>query len=106
MLKRYCKGSEKFDMRKVQLMITINLFIFKTLVIHSKNDAKQVMINDKVNEVIGELFQSLRSRHQTVLETFMKGSNFFFDYAICCITNVIKLMRIMVDHVQSLPNSQ
>lgn len=48
------------------------------------------MINDKVNEVIGELFQSLRSRHQTVLETFMKGSNFFFDYAICCIKNVIK----------------
>ena len=49
MLKRFCKGSEKFDMRKVQLMITINLFIFKTLVIHSKNDAKEIMINDKVN---------------------------------------------------------
>ena len=90
MLKRYCKGSEKFDIRKVQLMITINLFIFKTLVIHLKNDTKEIMINDKVNEVIEELFQSLRSRHQTVLEKFMKGSNFFFDCAICCITNVIK----------------
>lgn len=28
--------------------------------IHSKNDAKEIMINDKVNEVIGELFQSLQ----------------------------------------------
>ena len=34
-----------------------------------------MMINDKADEVIEELFQSLLLRYQNALETPMKGSN-------------------------------
>ena len=37
------------------------------------------MINDKVDEVIEELFQSLLSRYHVVLKTSMKGSDFGID---------------------------
>ena len=37
------------------------------------------MINDKADEVIKELFDSLKNRHQNNLES-MKGSEFVFDY--------------------------
>ena len=36
------------------------------------------MINDKVNEVIEDVFQSLLSRYQNGLETSMKVSDFIF----------------------------
>ena len=31
---------------------------------HSKRDNKEIMINDEVDEVIGELFESLLNRYQ------------------------------------------
>ena len=37
------------------------------------------MINDEVSEVIIELFNSLKNRYQSNLES-MKGSEFVFDY--------------------------
>ena len=48
-------------------------------VMHSKSDNIEIMINDKADKVLEELFQSLLSRYQIVLETSMKGSNFIFD---------------------------
>ena len=46
---------------------------------HSKSDNIEVIINDEVDEVIEELFHSLRNRYQNNLES-MKGSEFVFDY--------------------------
>ena len=46
---------------------------------HSKGDDIEIMINDKANEVIKELFQSLVSRFQIGLEISMRGSDFIFD---------------------------
>ena len=46
---------------------------------HSKSDNIEIMINDKAGEVIEELFDSLKNRHQNNLE-LMKGSEFIFDY--------------------------
>ena len=43
------------------------------------SDNIKIMINDKAEEVITELFQSLLSRYQIGLETSMKGSEFVFD---------------------------
>ena len=43
------------------------------------SDNIKIMINDKAEEVIKELFQSLLSRYQIGLETSMKGSEFVFD---------------------------
>ena len=58
------------DTRKIQLTITSNLISSKDAQFTSYNDA---------NEVVGELFESLRSRYQSNLETSMQGSEFTFD---------------------------
>ena len=46
---------------------------------HSKSDNIEIMISDEANEVIKELFDSLKNRYQNNLES-MKGSEFVFDY--------------------------
>ena len=43
---------------------------------HSKSDNIKIMINDKADEVIEELFQSLLSKYHVGLETSMRGSDF------------------------------
>ena len=52
------------------------------------------MINDKADEVIEELFKSLKSRHQNNLK-LMKGSEFVFDnvHLLYCKCHKIKLNR-------------
>ena len=46
---------------------------------HSKSDNIEIMISDEADEVIKELFDSLKNRYQNNLES-MKGSKFVFDY--------------------------
>ena len=46
---------------------------------HSKIDNIEIMINDKADEVIEELFQSFLSRNQIRLEISIRGSDFIFD---------------------------
>ena len=46
---------------------------------HSKSDNIEILINDEADEVIKELFDSLKNRYQDNLET-MKGTEFVFDY--------------------------
>ena len=48
-------------------------------VMHSKSNNMEIMISDEADEVIKELFDSLKNGYQNNLE-FMKGSKFFFDY--------------------------
>ena len=71
-------------------MIAINITSSKDTdeerVMHSKSDNIEIMINNKADEVIDELFQSLLSRYQIGLETLTKGSDYFYLF----ITNVIK----------------
>ena len=45
----------------------------------SKSGNIEIMINDKADEVVEELFQSLLSRYYFGLKTSMKGSDFIFD---------------------------
>ena len=42
---------------------------------HWKADNTEIMTNDRANEVIEELFQSLLFRFQIGLETSMRGSD-------------------------------
>ena len=49
-------------------------------VMHSKSDNIEIMINDRVDEVIKELFDSLLSSYQIDSEVSMKGSDYIFDY--------------------------
>ena len=55
---------------------------------HSKSDYIEIMINDEVDEVIKDFFNSIKNRFQNNLES-MKDSEFGFNYFIYCITNVI-----------------
>ena len=45
---------------------------------HSKRENIEIMINDKADKIIRELFDSLKNRYQNNLES-MKGSEFIFD---------------------------
>ena len=45
---------------------------------HSKSDNTAVTINNKADEVIKEIFQSILSRYQIELEKSTKGSDFIF----------------------------
>ena len=56
----------------------------------SKSDNIEIMINDEVDELIEEPFQSLKKRYQNKSEESIKGSDFVFDLLIYCIINVIK----------------
>ena len=46
---------------------------------HSKSDNIKIIIHDEADEVIKELFDSLKNRYQNNLES-MKGGEFVFDY--------------------------
>ena len=46
---------------------------------HSKNGNIEIMINDEADEVMKELFDSLKNRYQNNLES-MKCNDFVFDY--------------------------
>ena len=46
---------------------------------HSKSDNIEIMINDKTDEIIEELFGSFKNRCQSNLE-LMKGGEFVFGY--------------------------
>ena len=48
-------------------------------VMHSKSDNTEIVINDEVDEIIKELFDSFKNTYQNNLES-MKGNEFIFDY--------------------------
>ena len=48
-------------------------------VMHSKSNVIEIMVYGNVDEAIQEFFESLYSRHQRVLEEWIKGSNFIFN---------------------------
>ena len=47
-------------------------------VMHSKSGNIEIMINGEADDIIKELFDSLKNRFQNNLES-MKGNEFFFD---------------------------
>ena len=67
----------KSDTWKIQLTTAINLISFKDndeeRKMHSKSNDINITINDKADEFIEELFESLLSRYQIGLETPVRG---------------------------------
>ena len=47
---------------------------------HSKSDNIEIMIDDKADEVIEELFKSLLNRYQNNLKKSVKGHDLVFNY--------------------------
>ena len=66
-----------------QLMIATNFMSFKDNdqehMVHSKSNSVIIIINDKADEIIKEIFQSHLSRYQIRLETSIKVSDFISD---------------------------
>ena len=44
------------------------------------SDNKEILINDKADEVFEELFESLLNKYQNNLEKSIKDGDFLFDY--------------------------
>ena len=65
---------------------------------HSKSHNIEIIISDDADEVIKELFDSRKNRYHNNLES-IKGSDLALIMFIYCIINVIKQIRIMVDHI-------
>ena len=69
------------DTWKIQLIVAINFISSKDAqekhVMHSTSDNKKFSSYNVANEVVHELFQSLRSTYQRNLEISMRGSHFF-----------------------------
>ena len=60
-------------------VIMMNIDNDEQRVLHSKSDNVEIMTNDKANEIIEELLDSLKNRYQNNLE-LMKVPEFVFDY--------------------------
>ena len=95
-LKDIINDLKKYDTWKILKAITKS-------VTHSKSDNIEVMMNDKADEVIDKLFQSLLSRYQTGSETFMEGSDFLFDCAHLLYYKCHKKVLNMADLILILP---
>ena len=74
---------QTFGTRKFQLTIAINFISAKDVdeerVMHPKSNNTEIMTYHNANDVVDELFESLLSRYQIVLQISMKGSDFTFD---------------------------
>ena len=82
-LKDIINNLKKSDTWKIQLIIA-NSFVSSLdndgeRVIHLKSDNIEIMINEEGDEVIKELFNSLKKRYQNNLKS-MKSIAFVFDY--------------------------
>ena len=75
-IRRYLKdiiyNLKKSDTMKIQLTIASKLISFldndEERVMHSKSDNIEIMINNEADEVIKELFDSLKNRYRNNLE--------------------------------------
>ena len=74
---------KKHDIWNIQLTIAINFFCNRETdeerVMYSKIDNIEIIINDKIDEAMEELSQSLLSRYQIWLEMYNKGNHFIYD---------------------------
>ena len=83
-LKDIINDLRKSDERKIQLTIIIN-FIFSNddkdeqRVMHSKSGNIEIMTSDDADEVTKKLYDSLKNKYQTNLQS-MRGSEFVFHY--------------------------
>ena len=82
-LKDIINNLKNSDMWRIQLTIANNFICSidndEEHVMHSRSDNIEIMINDEADEVIKELIDSLKNRHQNNLES-VKGSEFVLDY--------------------------
>ena len=101
-IKDIMNNFKKSNTWEIILAIANNFICFidndKELVMQSKSDNIKIMIIDEADEVIEELFYSLKKIYQNYLE-HMKGSEFVFDYVCLMYYKSHKKIQIVVDHM-------
>ena len=74
---------KKSDKRKLQLTMKPKFMLLtdsnEKRMLHTENDNVENMFSKDADEIIQELFDSLRERYQDGLEQSMKSSGFVFD---------------------------
>ena len=66
---------------------------------HSKSGNIEIMINDEPDEVIKELYVSLKNRYENDIES-MKGSEFVFDYVHLFYYKCHEIKtKVLLDHI-------
>ena len=74
---------QNFETWKIRLTIAVNFISSKNAeeerVIHSRSDNIKFISYNDTNEVVDELFESIRLRYQGNLETSIRGSDFIFE---------------------------
>ena len=97
---------KKSDTWKIQLTIAIEFMSSKDhdkeCVMHSKSDNIEIMINDKADDVLKELFQSLLCQYQTGLDTSIEAMFLYLIVFIYYIIDVIKYILNAADHIKIL----
>ena len=82
-LKDIINNFKKSNTLNIQLTISNNFISSidndEERIMHSKSDNIEIMINDEADEVIKELFGSLKNKYQNSLES-MQVSEFVFNY--------------------------
>ena len=82
-LEEIMNNLKKFGSWKIQLTIGNNFISSidndEECIMHSQSGIVEVMVSDEADEVIKELFGSLKNRYQNSLES-MKGSEFVFNF--------------------------
>ena len=82
-LKNIIMGFQNSDTWNTQLTIAINFISSKDVeeesVLHSRSENIKFKSYNNANEVVDELFESLRSTYQGNLETSIRGKDFIFD---------------------------
>ena len=93
-------------MWKIHLTIAINFISSKDngeeVLMNAKSNKKEIMINDKADEVTKKLLKLIIKRYQNISEISMRGSDFIFD---CIHLLYYKWHKINPNHGQSYKDS-
>ena len=93
-------------MWKIHLTIAINFISSKDngeeVLMNAKSNKKEIMINDKADEVTKTLLKLIIKRYQNISEISMRGSDFIFD---CIHLLYYKCHKINPNHGRSYKDS-
>ena len=83
-MRKLINDKKKIGEWKIQLIMKINFIssnhFNETRGMYSKSDNFEIMMGVDTNEIIKNLFNSIRQRYQKGLQESMRGSDFVFDY--------------------------
>ena len=84
------------NLKKIAINFIASMDNDEERVMNSKSDNTKIMMNEEADEVIKQLFDSLKNRYQNNLES-MEVSDFVFNYIYLLYYNIHEI--IVVEHI-------